>query len=250
MLGEESRAVVRLAPACEVVEPAVLGERAPVSARPACAASVRKRSACVASTVTSRSNASEPQFATRARWKSVWAGSRSSGLRGRAACAVRRAAHADVEPIEPCLVGRQHREPERERLDDQPQLVDLGQLLLGYRCDPRAALRVEDDEPFARKRPQRLPQGGCAQVPRLGKRLDEHALSRSELAGDDRVPEPILRPDRYGCAVGSSDGHLGLGGACVLLGIGRPERRPDCRESAHRSGHDETLRDTPDAGHD
>ena len=204
----------------------------------ACAASVRKRRACVASTLTSRNNASEPQFATRAKWNSVWAGSRSSGLLGRAACAVCSAAHATSSRS-----SHARRTPApragRERLHDQAQLVDLGQFLLGYRCDPRSALRVEDDEPFARECPQRLAQRGRAQVPRLGERLDQHALVR-ERARRRRSRAGADPPPRwYGCAAGYPTAISASAAPCVLLCVGRPERRPDRRDGAHHSGHDE-----------
>jgi hypothetical protein len=129
----------------------------------------------------------------------LWAARRRLDVRGRAPLVAPGAAegeprHLDVGPPGP--VAPVQRQAQRARLEEEPQLVDAGDLLRRQPGDRRAALGREIDEAGVRERPDRLAQGRRAEMPGRCELLDADALAGLELPGQDRGPKPVLRPVR------------------------------------------------------
>jgi hypothetical protein len=86
--------------------------------------------------------------------------------------------------------------PGQERLQAEPERLDLLQLLDGERGDPRAAARSADDEALALEPAERVPHRRQAHLEAAGELLERQPLSGRELEpadlGAERAVDPVL----------------------------------------------------------
>jgi hypothetical protein len=100
--------------------------------------------------------------------------------------------------------------PGEERLEPEPEGLDLLELLDGQGRDARAAARDADDEPFALQAPEGVANRSQADVEAPGELFESEPLIRGEPEAADLLPERAVdalldRCDVQGGSQGGSE---------------------------------------------